>query len=44
LENQCAGFYTKGKKGAALQAERPKRVGYWKASDIDDKPFSFPCK
>ena len=22
------------KKGAALQAERPKRVGYWKASSI----------
>ena len=24
------------KKGAALQAERPKRVGYWKASDAYD--------
>ena len=32
------------KKGAALQAERPKRVGYWKASDIYDTPFCLPCK
>ncbi len=32
------------KKGAALQAERPKRVGYWKASDIYDTPFYLPCK
>ena len=32
------------KKGAALQAERPKRVGYWKASDTYDTPFCLPCK
>ena len=30
------------KKGAALQAERPKRVGYWKASDTYDTPFCLP--
>jgi len=37
-------FSAKRKKGAALQAERPKRVGYWKASVVYDKLFNLPCK
>ena len=41
-----ASRFVKGlrKKGAALQAGRPKRVGYWKASDAYDTPFWPPCK
>jgi hypothetical protein len=37
-------FRQNAEKGAALQAERLKRVGYWKASDYDDKPLLSTCK
>jgi hypothetical protein len=37
-------FWRNAKKEPPCQAERPKRVGYWKASDMYDKPFPFSCK
>jgi hypothetical protein len=43
-QRETALFRQNAEKGAALQAERLKRVGYWKASDYDDKRFGTACK